>query len=344
MINLTELVFFFKRYRRLVVLSFAAFVAILIIIVNWEAIIKALIPPKPPPGTVAFGMLPAYDISDGVKPKDKINFKLQTITGNFPSFPKNAKVFAVAKKIPSFAAEQSLKNKALRLRFNPEPIKIDGSIMEFASSDRVQKSLKGDTLTQRFILSFKIEPTLIVTKPRSVEGAQEVSHGFFGGMGLNRIQYPADKNIVKKLRFENNKIVEADSLSSAEMIEVDYYLTDFDKMPVVFINKGSSPVFALVANGEVVYAKKESPDIELFRFATYPLKGISQAWEELKAGKGYFNSENSSSTINVKDVKLGYVIGFRNNEYIQPAYLFLGEGDFIAFVPAVSDKWIEKTN
>lgn len=326
----------------LVVLSLIAFIVFIIIVINWEAIIKAIIPPKTPPGTVSFGLLPKYDLSDAFKPEGKISFKLQTITGNLPKFPKEAKVFATAKKIPSFAAEQAIKNKANTVGFNPEPIKIDGSLMEFESSDKTQKSLKVDILTQNFILSYKIEPGLITKRPRKIEDAQETTFEFFRFMGLDNLQFPKGKNVIKKLKFENGQIVEADSVSNAELIEVDYYFADFDNLPVVYTKKGSSPVFALVANEKVVYAKKEISNIELFRFATYPLKPISQAWDELKAGGGYFNSQNANTTINIKEVKLGYVIGLKNNLYVQPSYLFFGEGDFIAFVPAVSDTWIEK--
>lgn len=342
MIHLTELVFLFKKYRKLVVLSTVAFVVFIFIVINWNAIVKAIIPVKPPPDTVAFGILPKYDLTDAIKPSNSLDFRLQTITGNFPKFTKSAKVFAVARKIPSFASEEAFKNKAVGLGFNPDPIRIDGSLMEFASSERVQKSLKGDTLTQNFIMSFKIEPQLITRKPRNIEEAQDAAISFFRVMGLDTVQFPKEKTVIKRLKFENNQIVEADSLSSADMIEVDFHFADFDKLPVVFTRKGSGPVVALVANEQVVYAKKEAPNIELFRYATYPLKPVSNAWDELKAGGGYFNVENANSTIDIKDIKLGYVIGVKNNLYIQPVYLFYGEGDFMAFVPAVSEAWTEK--
>lgn len=344
MIHLTELVFLLKKSRRSIASGVVAFIVLIIILNSWDRIKNALFPPPPPPETVAFGILPAYDLSDGFKPKGAIEFRLQTITGNFPKLPKNAKVFQAAKKIPSFASEESIKERANSLRFFREPVKISGSVMEFGSSNQDVKNLIYDTLTRNFVMSFKLEPSLIESKPTNVDSSIGKASSFFELMGLDFDQYPKSKIKTKTLRFENNSIVEANSLSNSELIEVSFNLTDIDELPTVFIKKGSTSIYALVANSKVVYAKKESPNVQLFSFATYPLKPVAQAWEELNSGGGYFNMENSNSTIDIKDIKLGYVMGFKNNQYLQPVYLFLSEGDFLAFIPAVANEWISKPN
>jgi hypothetical protein len=344
MIHLTELVFLLKKSRKSIALGVVAFIALIFILNSWNAIINALIPPKPPPETVAFGILSVYDLSDGFKPKSSVEFRLQAITGNFPVLPTKAKVFETAKKIPSFAAEESIKERARKLGFIKEPVKISGSVMEFGSSNQENKNLIYDTLTLNYVMSFKLEPSLIMTRPSSIDSSMGTASNFFESMGLDFNQYPKSKVITKTLKFENNSIVEANSLSNADLIEVAFNLTDIEELPTIFVKKGSTSIYALVANSRVIYAKEESPDVELFRFATYPLKSINQAWEELNSGKSYFNIENLNSTVDIKDVKLGYVMGSKNNQYIQPVYLFLGEGDFRAFIPAVADAWIGKEN
>ncbi len=344
MIHLTELVFLLKKSRKSIALGVAAFISLIFILNSWTTIINTLIPPKPAPETVAFGILPVYDLSDGFKPKSSIEYRLQTITGNFPKLPRNAKVFQVAKKVPSFASEETIKVRANNLGFIKEPVKITGSVMEFGSSTAENKNLIYDTLTGNFVMSYKLEPSLIEFKPSSIDNAIGIASHFLEAMGINTDLYPKNKITTKTLRFENNNIVEANSLSNADLIEVSFNLTDIDSYPSIFAKKGSSSIFALVANSKVVYAKKETPNVELFNFSTYPLKPVAQAWEELNSGQGYFNTENSNSTIDIKDVKLGYVTGYKNNQNIQPIYLFLGEGDFVAFIPAVADAWIVKEN
>lgn len=344
MVNLTHLVFFLKKSRKPIILGVTSFVILLLVMAYWKQIVRAIFPPPPPSETVAFGILAPYDITDGVKQKGKIVFRLQTITGNLPDLPKKAKVFAVAGKIPSFAAEQNIKQKARSLRFIPEPTRLTGSVMEFTGQDDSRKNLIFDTLTGNFTLSYKLEPALIEEKPTSEDEAKNIASSFFSLMELNFETLPVEKITTKKLRFEGNNIFEADSLINSDMIEVDYNFGEIDMMPAVFIKKGIAPVFSIVANKKVVYAKNSSPNFEIFKFAGYPLKTVSQAWDELNGGKGYFNSDAPSGTVDIVDIKLGYVIGTRDNKYIQPVYLFIGREGFVAFVPAVSEKWVGTAN
>lgn len=342
MIDLTHLVYFLKKSRGLIAIGIVALIILLVVVTFRKEIIDAIFPPPPPPETVAFGILPPADLTEGIKSKQGVNFRLQTVTGNLPVLPKGAKVFAVAKKIPSFAAEQAIKNKADALRFDKDNSRVLGSVLEFNGLDNKQQTLAVDMLTGNFAVDSNLNASAIRKKPTNVEVLREVSERFFRVMGLDFNQFPKEKVVFKLLKFENNRIVEANALVNADMIEFDYNFSNLDKLPTALIRKGTSHVFAIIANDEVVYARKEIPNIELFRFATYPLKSVEKAWEELKSGQGYFNIDVGDSTINIKEVHLGYVITARIDQYLQPAYLFKGEGEFIAFIPAVSDSWILK--
>lgn len=314
---------------------------LLLVMAYWKQITTALFPPPPPPETVSFGILAPYDMSDGVRPKGKIDFRNQTITGNLPAdLPTKAKVFAVAAKIPSFAAEQNIKTKARSLGFKQEPSSINGSVMEFIGEDDSRKNLTFDTLTGHFTLSYKLEPSLITEKPTSEQDSQAVSNGFFRFMDLNFDVFPIEKTTAKKLRFEGNNIFEADSLVNSDMIEVDYNFGEIDKLPTFFIKKDVTPVFSIVANSKVVYAKNSSVNFEIFKFASYPVKPVSRAWDELNAGVGYYNSDPGTKTVDIVDIKLGYVITTKDNSYIQPVFIFIGRDGFLAFVGAVSDAWV----
>lgn len=321
---------------------------ILITLINSRtAIIKALFPESPPPETVAFATLRPIDLSEGIKPEEGISYQLKTVTGNLPEFPKKAKVFAVGEKSPSFGIEQILKGRAGSLGLNQKPASISRSVYKFtsegtqASYDR-PRTLTYDTLTGTYSLTSTMDPGIIVRKLANIESQSEAARSFFSVMGLDQKSFPKTKQVVKKLRFDNGKLVETDSLSTTELVEVDFYYEDFDALPVTYIKKGGSPIFAIVANDRVIYAKKDIRDIELFKFATYPLKPVAQAWEELKQGRATFNSTPDSKSIDIKEVNLGYVITTNTNGDVQPVYLFKGPEDFIAFVPAVSDKWIAK--
>lgn len=342
MVRLTELVYLFKKSKKWIIIWLCVFIFLLLLLNFRKGIIGAIFPKKPPPETVAFGVLPKYDLSDGIKPKEGINYRLQTISGNLPEMPKNAKVFGVAQKIPSFAAEEIIKARARTLKFNVEASKVSGSLLEFPDLENKQRTLFFDILSGNFSLGSNFtDPSIAIKRPKNLEGPRVIADSLFETMGLDFVLFPKDKAVIKKLKLENGKLVEADALINTDMVQVDYYYSDFDSLPTTFVRKDTSLVFAIVENSEIVYARKEVPDIEIFKFATYPLRPIANAWEELKAGNGYFNSELDGSTFDVKDIILGYVIGTKNEEYIQPVYIFKGENNFAAYISAVSDNWVE---
>lgn len=346
MISLTELVFLFKKSKKKIAVFCGIFIFFILILSFQKAIIKAIFPPKPPGETVAFGTLPSFDLSGGVKQMRTIEFRLQTITGNLPSLPKRAKVFAFAQKIPSFASEQVMKDKVRSLGFNDSPSDISGSTFVFLPRDKTDErtNIKLDILSGTFLLGSTIKPEMAGERLADLANPLNKAHNFFSVMGLDFFQFPKEKAVSKMLKFEDGSLVESDALINTDFLEVDYYFTEIDGLPTTYLKKGGSPVFTIVSNDKVIYAKKEIRDIELFRFATYPLKTIASAWDELKSGKGYFNSDPGTSSIDIRDIKLGYVIDTKFDRYLQPVYLFMGDNNFVAFIPAVDDKWISRSN
>jgi hypothetical protein len=73
----------------------------------------------------------------------------------------------------------------------------------------------------------------------------------------------------------------------------------------------------------------------------YPVKTGAQAWADLKAGKGIIiSSPNSSKNIVIKKMFFGYFDFDSYQEYLQPVYVFLGDGNFVAYVSAVTTDYL----
>ena len=65
--------------------------------------LKNMLYPAPPPAsTVAFGKIPKLDISEGVNPPEKIDYKVETISGELPKLTHEIKVFKIDFPKPSF--------------------------------------------------------------------------------------------------------------------------------------------------------------------------------------------------------------------------------------------------
>jgi len=68
------------------------------------------------------------------------------------------------------------------------------------------------------------------------------------------------------------------------------------------------------------------------------LRTIQQAWEELKAGKGYIAQiDNGVSEVTVRKVELAYFDSFEPQKYMQPVYVFSGDNNFVGYIQAVKD-------
>jgi hypothetical protein len=78
--------------------------------------------------------------------------------------------------------------------------------------------------------------------------------------------------------------------------------------------------------------------------ATYGLKTSATAWEELQNGKGYiarYPTDGSTNVI-IRNAYLAYYDSLDPQTYLQPVFVFEGDNDFLAYVPAVASPWIEE--
>src|SRR3990172_12822690 len=75
------------------------------------AVKNMLFPAPPPASTVAFGKIPKLDISEGVKPPEKIDYRVETISGELPKLAHEIKVFKIDFPRPAFGDLERTKAK-----------------------------------------------------------------------------------------------------------------------------------------------------------------------------------------------------------------------------------------
>ncbi len=69
------------------------------------------------------------------------------------------------------------------------------------------------------------------------------------------------------------------------------------------------------------------------------IKG-TEAWSNLKNNKAIIVSAPSDQVnIKIRKVFLGYLDPDVYQEYLQPVYVFLGDDDFVAYVPAIASQY-----
>ncbi len=343
MLNLTSAAYFSKKASIWIIVGIISILFLIILVIFGKTIKASLFPAPPPPQTVAFGQLPRVDLSEGVKPAPNLNYSLQTITGDFPSLPNYAKVFAIGTDAPSFASGGQAKTLAQSLEFDSEPIENTNGKLKFGIKNKPGKTLSIDSISGNFefLTNYLSDPAILISKPKGLDDARQMATDFLKKMKLDANEFPKDKIQTVMYRVDGGNLVDSNSLSTTNLIEVDFNHADIDKLPIIYPQAKKADVYAITSSSAVVESISKPLKIQRNKFATYPLKTPSQAFEDLKAGKGAFSEKVTSSDVTIIEVSLGYVASLLNKDYLQPMYFFKTSAGPIGYVDAVDSKWIK---
>jgi len=305
--------------------------------------LKNMLFPVPPPASlVAFGKIPKLDISEGVKPPGKIDYKVETISGELPKLAHEIKVFTIDPPKPAFGDLERTKAQVANADYKKEPESVTERTATFRNSSNPDFVLTINITSGNFVMgsNYLNKSELLATRPSTVEEATDIARDFFQKfrVDLSLLNQKEPKN--QLLKFENGTLDEAVSLSSANFVKILFPRQPVDEVKIINPRLDMAPAWALVSKREIVEAKVAMLDIKKHKFSTYPLMDITRAFEELKNGQGAFNKEIEGNTFPVRDVEIVYLEGENYQEYLQPVYLFKGDNNLAAYVPAVDENWI----
>lgn len=311
------------------------------------AIKQRLAPTPPPPPTVAFGKLPTIEFPQNAG-GEQSSFSLDTLTGTLPSFPDRAKVYKMAPSKPDLLALQKAKQKISRVGFISSPARLSENIYQWTDSTPITRKISLNIFSSDFNLSssFLSNQTIIsgINLPDQ-NSAKGIAQSFLSDMSSFPNDIDSNKTTASLFSIKNYTLVSATSLSSAQIIKVDFFQKDIDKMPIYYPHANTSSMNIFVGGGEnqAQVVKMDFSHQSISNdFATYPIKTSSEAFSELKNGKAYIASypNDGSSNISIKDAFIGYYIGEKKQDYLMPVIIFTGDHDFFAYVSAIKGEWI----
>ncbi|OGD91662.1 hypothetical protein A3D07_03585 [Candidatus Curtissbacteria bacterium RIFCSPHIGHO2_02_FULL_42_15] len=319
---------------------------LLILTYRFGLTLKNMLFPAPPPAsTVAFGKIPKLDISEGVKSSEKIDYKIETISGELPKLAHEIKVFKVDFPKPSFGDLERTKAHVAGADYRKEPESVTDRTAIFRNSTSPDYVLTINITSGNFIMgsNYLNNKELTDKRPTSVEQATEIARNFFNNLrvDLSSFNEKAQKN--QLLKFEDGTLNEATSLSSVNFIKVLFPRLPIDEVKVINPRLDRAPIWALTSSTDVVEAQVAMQNIKKHKFSTYPLKEITKALEELGKGQGALNEEIEGAVFPIRDVEIVYLESENYQEYLQPVYLFKSDNNLTAYVPAVDDTWISES-
>jgi hypothetical protein len=184
--------------------------------------------------------------------------------------------------------------------------------------------------------NYLINQSVITTSPKNEQASKSIADNFLRNLKIPETDFP--KAQFTKYKVDNGRLTEV--LSLANLIQVNYNRADIDKIPVLVPLQNESNVRVLVTATDVVSANVAAADIQKYKFSTYPLRGVTKAFEDLSAGEAIYNKDLKGNIFMIRSVGLAYLESSEFVPFLQPVYVFKSDDGLEAYVRAISDEFI----
>ena len=341
MLSLTNTAFFTKKFIIGFLILLVIIIAYLTLSSTGKNIYNALFP-NPNPSLVAFGKLPELDISEGIKPQPNITYKVDTVSGQLDELDHDLKVFTIKSGVAAFGDLAKANIIAEAKQFTTPPTKLENGKATYIDKNNPNRQIVIELITGNIIfnIDYLNNQQVISSQPNKEAESLKIATDFLKNQEFSGADFPIDKISYIKYKIDNGKLVEALSLSGANLMQIIYNRADIDKIPVAYSSFYKPKVNVLVSSTEVVAAKFNISNIEKYRFSTYPLKGVKKAYEDLKVGKAIFNKIFDGKEFLIRNVSLAYLDTDVTTTFLQPVYVFASDDNLAAYVPAVSSDYL----
>jgi len=351
--NLTETSYYTRKmapfaiFAFIVLLIFFYSVKLFFLFIDMNKPVNIFIDPSL--GKIKMPVIPSATQTAG------FNFTLDTIEGKPVTATATAKVYLLPESKFQLGYIEKIYVIAKAIGFDTETVKhtldTKKKIAQF-NDGRQKLDIDISTFNIRYDYDFNQAPELFddAIVPDSEES---VSRAIDYLKSVDR--YPDEmakgKTSVIFMKYDKatKRITILESNQDANMVEVDLFRPDVSGVPSdypvvspTFHNSQNYVTMVMLRSGyKVVGAQVKFFEKSETQVGTYPLITADAAYEKLKAGKAYIVSRTlGKSNIAIKKMFLGYFDPDVYQGYYQPVYVFLGDNNFVGYVPAVADEWL----
>ncbi len=303
-------------------------------------------PPPPPLPTVKYGKLPLLDFPL-IEGQATPEYKLETIEGGLPTLPNVARVYITGINKSRLLSLDRLRFTAKRLGFTGEPLALNEQVYRFIHP-AIPAEITANIITSEFAYRFDWTTEKTIYSSHQIPLAQTAvaeAKAFFRNLGILPTDLDGGPAKYQYLTATGSALIPVDQfhVEEANFVRVDIWRAEKEKLKFVSTGGDTSPVNVMISgiggNKRVVQANIQYSEIEDTEFATYPLKNVNAAWQELVGGKG-FVAKSVGKNVVVRKAYLAYFESNRHQEFLQPVFVFEGDGGFMGFVQAVSSEYL----
>jgi hypothetical protein len=278
-----------------------------------------------------------------VKQNNPHTYKLETISGLAPVSTDSSKIYFLQKKPTTLFSRKNALNLATKLGFSPPFETIDDTTYAFTNPE-------GDRLTvesANMVFTFKKQGSSYPTAGTVVLPAEDVikslADGYFTKAGTSTSAF--DKKTVTYFDVQNGQFIPVKRIRDATVVRVDYFHSKINEVPIVTSDQNRSSTYILFSpqdqnNLGVYEASFQNWYIDPSIYGTYPTISGEQAWNELALGKGFISKDIEKNDVVVRDGYFAYYQPYDYVPYLQPVYVFKGDGEFEGYLPAIDPSWL----
>jgi len=352
MASLTETAYYSRKIIKYGSIVIVALLIMRSIVISASAYWRKLHPPPLPAATVAFGKLPKikFPTRTGLP---TISLRTETIEGTFPKLADRIKVYFMPGVSPNLLAIENAKTFAKKLGFTGEPEILNQFTLKYYSDNNPKTIVEINALTNNFSLSYNWKEDVNIINqgnPPPESQAIALAKSLLENYDVLSDNLAKGEQKVTYLKYNQGNLETTQFFSEANFARVDFFKESLEDHKLLPPNPKIGNVSMLLSasvnnrdNKEVVDIKYTNYPVSLTKTATYPLKDVNEAWSQLAAGKGFIANlgNNIDGKVIVRKAYLAYYDSDAAQDFLQPIIVFEGDRDFFAYVPAVTDNWIE---
>ena len=294
--------------------------------------------------TVKYGVLPKITFPEKTATAKKFTFELAN--DDVPSFDDQLKVYIIYRPNTTFLALQEDTETAKLFGFKSDPTEVKTGIYEFKDTTN-NKTLTLNVLDGDFEITYPYASDQILLTESEVPNkarAVEIASSFLNSGKKLTDDLEKGEQVVSFWKIDSGNLKAVSAQSEANAVRVDFYRKNFDNLSLLSSDFGQASVSVLMS-GSTVEAKKiigvsfKDLNIDRESYSTYPIKTGEKAIEDLKSGNYWTAKDVANSEVTIRKMYLAYYEPTTLTNYLQPIFVFEGDNNFVAYVPAITDTY-----
>lgn len=308
---------------------------------------RKFFPPAPPTPTVKFGALTKIPFPDKGTPP-KLTYVLETPSGGLPTdIPTQVKVYFMPKVNPNLLSLDVAKERAKAMGYSGDPAKESDTVYQFPAKE-VPSRMKMNIVNGNFSVAYDLnsDPSPLNEKPPLPEVAASEFRSMLSAANI----LPDDLDGPSKtdfLKLAEGKLTSVVSLSEADVLRVNLFRKPYDEIPSITENPDQGNVWAIIGGSretgkQIIAVEYHYFPVDSSQSSTYPIKTPEVAFSELQNSKAYIadiGGNKDGDTLKIRKISLAYFDPNGETQFYQPVYVFEGDNNFKAYLPAVTDQY-----